>query len=72
VKRIKFAVFITNFQLYFLEGAPPTPKQTKTRTRTAFISQRQRGGARHCGAPMLRRYAATSAFLRSMAYLSAV
>jgi hypothetical protein len=29
-------------------------------------------GARHCGAPMLRRYAATSAWLRSMAHLSAV
>ena len=30
------------------------------------------GGARHCGAPMLRRYAATSALLSMMAYLSAV
>jgi hypothetical protein len=30
------------------------------------------GGARHCGAPMLRRYAMTSALLFSMAYLSAV
>ena len=29
-------------------------------------------GRRHCGAPILRRYAATSALLRSMAYLSAV
>ena len=30
------------------------------------------GGARHSGAPMLRRYAITSALLKSMAYLSAV
>ena len=30
------------------------------------------GGARHCGAPMLRRYATTSASLLSMAHLSAV
>jgi hypothetical protein len=30
------------------------------------------GGARHCGAPMLRRYAMTSAFFWSMAHLSAV
>ena len=29
-------------------------------------------GRRHCGAPMLRRYATTSALLRSMAHLSAV
>jgi hypothetical protein len=29
-------------------------------------------GARHCGAPMLRRNATTSAWLRSMAHLSAV
>ena len=32
----------------------------------------QRGGARHSGAPMLRRYAMTSAFLPLMAHLSAV
>jgi hypothetical protein len=30
------------------------------------------GGARHSGAPMLRRYAATSDFLLSMAHLRAV
>jgi hypothetical protein len=30
------------------------------------------GGARHCGASILRRYAATSALLQSMANLSAV
>ena len=29
-------------------------------------------GRRHCGAPILRRYATTSAWLRSMAHLSAV
>jgi hypothetical protein len=33
---------------------------------------RRPGGARHCGAPMLRRYAATSGSLQTMAYLSAV
>ncbi len=32
----------------------------------------QRGGACHGGAPMLCRYAATSALLRLMAHLSAV
>ena len=32
----------------------------------------QRGGARHSGAPMLRRYATTSALLQLMAHLSAV
>jgi len=37
-----------------------------------LLEQRQRGGERHSGAPMLRRYAATSASLQSMAILSAV
>jgi hypothetical protein len=40
--------------------------------RTILFGQRQRGGARHSGAPLLRRYAITSALLRMMAYLSAV
>jgi hypothetical protein len=46
-----------------------------SKTKCVFLllfGQRQRGGARHSGAPMLRRYAATSALFFSMAYLSAV
>jgi hypothetical protein len=51
-----------------------------TRTRPTFISRGtdtqqaggQRGGARHSGAPMLRRYETTSALLQAMAYSSAV
>ena len=41
-----------------------------TRTRPKFISAGR--GARQSGAPMLRRYAATSALLHLMAHLSAV
>jgi hypothetical protein len=37
-----------------------------------LFGQRQRGKARHSGAPMLRRYAATSALLLAMAHLIAV
>ncbi len=43
-----------------------------TRTRSVFIWQRQREGERHSGAPMLRRYAMTSAWLLLMADRSAV
>ncbi len=51
-----------------------------TRTRPKFISRctgtqqagGQRGGARHSGAPMLRRYAATTALSLYKAHLSAV
>ncbi len=39
---------------------------TSTRIREGLV------GARHCGAPLLRRYAATSALFMSMACLSAV
>jgi hypothetical protein len=49
------------------------PKQQRRHEQELFLfGQLQRGGARHSGAPMLRRYAATSDFLLSMAHLRAV
>ncbi len=59
------------FVLYFLEGAPPPPGGTNKNCFFIWAAA-ARGGARHCGAPMRRRYAATSAWLQSMAHSSAV
>jgi hypothetical protein len=63
------------FGFYSISPPPPcTPSYSggDTYKKCFLFKKQQRGGARHSGAPMLRKYAATSAFLRSMAHLSAV
>jgi hypothetical protein len=51
---------------------PPPPLRHEQELLSLYLGSGSAGGARHCGAPMLRRYAATSAWLKSMANLSAV
>ena len=58
------------FVYIFLKEPPPPPGGTNKSC--FYLGSGSAGGARHCGAPMLRRYAATSASLQSMAHLSAV
>jgi hypothetical protein len=55
------------FSYIFLKKPPKKKQQRRHEQELLLLRQRQRGGARHSGAPMLRRYAATSALLRSMA-----
>ncbi len=57
---------MNQLSVLFSVASPPNEKE-------AFLfAQRQRGGARHSGAPMLRRYATTLAWLQAMANSSAV
>ncbi len=60
----------TKIRFYFLAGPPNSSGDANKKC--FLFGQRQRGGARHSGAPMLRRYATTSALLRWMAHSSAV
>ena len=73
--------------VYIFLKEPPPPSPGGTNKNCFYLGSGSAGGARYCGAPMLRRYATTSAFvssvqlleefessllLPSMAYLSAV
>jgi hypothetical protein len=54
--------------VFSCSSPPPPPNKQEL----FLLGQRQRGGARHSGAPMLRRYAATSTLFWPIANLSAV
>jgi hypothetical protein len=75
-KILHLALLLTFWLCYFiLRGGPQRELPNSSgdaNTKCLYFGQRQRGGARHSGAPMLRRYVTTSALLRSMAILSAV
>jgi hypothetical protein len=76
----KFQLFVLCRNWQALEDSEPPPiavvassgDTKKNKIYFGVSSCAASGGARHCGAPMLSRYAATSALLRSMASLSAV
>ena len=65
------SVCIANFGYIFLKEPPPS-LSGGTNKNCFYLGRGSAGGARHCGAPMLRRYAATSALSQLMATLSAV
>jgi hypothetical protein len=56
----------------FSKIKPPPNNSGGTNKKRFYLGSGSAGGARHLGAPMLRRYATTSASPSLMAYLSAV
>jgi hypothetical protein len=57
---------------YTRQSLPDSSEDEESGAAFIYLCSGSAGGARHCGAPMLRRYAATSAMLQSMAHLSGV